>query len=260
MRRCIYRKQLDLDAGLDETEIGAADGFFQAGSPRPLFDRHLWTRCGDLAAGFGAFIWRPHLVRGKSTSMVWLEDKFQTYMPDFLPLIVVFFLPLILVCWLVWRLISTWWKRKNRRATLSRTLGGDFNKDRSFVQSERGIAVDETSRKFAIVDERKAALLSAEDIIGLEWNDSPWLRIETRNQEFPRTTFYTDKDDERLSETYARLKAMETPISSTATTGAKPEATVEEAKIVAAIRRLTEAVTTLAEAVNSLPSITKRPP
>jgi hypothetical protein len=115
-------------------------------------------------------------------------------------------------------------------------LGEGFRKDRSFVQSDMAVAVDEAARRFAIVTTSNSALLNGEDIVDLEWQspDKTVMSrfvIETRNLEFPRTVFTTMFRDVRLAEIHARLKAMQTtPVSSTPAVALEPAATTESTK------------------------------
>jgi hypothetical protein len=155
--------------------------------------------------------------------------------------------------------IAAWLGRRRRRNTLRKLLGSTFVDEKSFVRWSMGIAVSDPAGEFAFADPKRSVLCAAADIVRAEFvvaeKSADTLTIETRNEALPRVRIPCYfRGASRLGEIGTRLAVMQSkagsedkPVSQEAVSIGAP--TIEEA-----ILKLTDAVTSLAEAVRHLRS------
>jgi hypothetical protein len=155
--------------------------------------------------------------------------------------------------------IAAWLGRQRRRNTLRKLLGPAFVGEKSFVRWAMGIAVNESAGEFAYADPKRAVLCTAADIVRAEFsivqNFYNGLTIETRNDALPRVqipAFFLGGS--RLGEIGARLSVMQSEAKSEGEPVPREAVPIGAPTIEEAILKLTDAVTSLTEAVKHLRS------
>jgi hypothetical protein len=146
--------------------------------------------------------------------------------------------------------LYNWLGRRYRRNVLRRLLGSSFSEGASFVTIGTGIAVDDTSGRFAVTRGRKEAICSSDAITELKM-DAPTsaspamqLTIDTTHPDVPRLYLMTFFRTTRLGDINAQLKAMHKPAAPIAVETLHKTA---DTNLEGAITNLTIAITALTE-------------
>lgn len=149
--------------------------------------------------------------------------------------------------------LSSIFRKRRRVDRISNIPGFTFFRESSFAKPNLVIAVDKISKRIAVSEGRKAAVINPEEIIKVSYsmptmsNYFAVLTIETTNEIFSRVAATTFLREQRLAEIAARINALlaERDKNKPPTPAVEQHNQTNE-KLIAAVQALTSAVAALA--------------
>jgi hypothetical protein len=170
-------------------------------------------------------------------------------------LIVLSLVLLFLLYLFVWVPIQAWRRRRRLKGALHELLGDQFREGSSFVTSHVALALDENGRRFVCATKaEQRVVMKADDIIDLIFRQEKLaddLTIVTNNKQWPLIRFVSIRSA-KLAELHSRLKRMRETRETKVEPETKSLSSAEGERIEMALGQLTNAVSSLSDAIRQL--------